>query len=77
MGFVQESIRAVECPDTSTLCCYLISSLERANIKLASVVSDIMGVSGRAMLEALMAGKADPAAMAAWAKRRMRSKIPL
>ena len=51
--------------------------LERANIKLASVASDIMGVSGRAMLEALIAGKADPATMADLAKRRMRSKIPL
>jgi transposase len=51
--------------------------LERANIKLASVVSDIMGVSGRAMLEALIAGQADPATMADLAKRRMRSKLPL
>jgi len=51
--------------------------LERANIKLASVASDIMGVSGRAMLEALIAGQADPATMADLAKRRMRSKIPL
>src|SRR5215510_13269746 len=51
--------------------------LERANIKLASVASDIMGVSGRAMLEALIAGRADPAAMAELAKRRMRRKIPL
>jgi len=51
--------------------------LERANIKLASVISDIMGVSGRAMLEALIAGRATPAAMAELAKRRMRSKIPL
>jgi len=50
--------------------------LERANIKLASVASDVLGVSGRAMLEALMAGQADPATMAALAKRRMRSKIP-
>jgi transposase len=51
--------------------------LERANIKLASVIADILGVSGRAMLEALIAGRADPAAMAELAKRRMRSKIPL
>jgi transposase len=51
--------------------------LERANIKLASVASDIMGVSGRAMLEALIAGRADPVAMAELAKRRMRRKIPL
>src|SRR5262249_5304887 len=51
--------------------------LERANIKLASVLADIMGVSGRAMLEALIAGRVDPATMAELAKRRMRSKIPL
>jgi transposase len=51
--------------------------LERANLKLASVASAIMGVSGRAMLEALIAGKADPATMADLAKRWMRSKIPL
>src|SRR5215468_6865163 len=51
--------------------------LERANIKLASVIADIMGVSGRAMLEALIAGRVDPATMAELAKRRMRSKIPL
>jgi transposase len=51
--------------------------LERANIKLASVASDVLGVSGRAMLEALIAGQTDPATMAALAKRRMRSKIPM
>jgi transposase len=51
--------------------------LERANIKLAAVASDVLGVSGRAMLEALIAGQAEPAAMAMLAKRRMRSKIPL
>src|SRR5262245_27344267 len=51
--------------------------LERANIKLASVIADIMGVSGRAMLEALIAGRVDPATMAELAKRRMRAKIPV
>jgi transposase len=51
--------------------------LERANIKLASVASDVLGVSGRAMLEAWIAGQADPATMAALAKRRMRSTIPI
>src|SRR6516165_8789904 len=51
--------------------------LERANIKLASVITDVLGVSGRAMLAALIAGRADPATMAELAKRRMRSKIPL
>jgi transposase len=65
---VQERVREVN---------RLQGVLERANIKLASVASDIMGVSGRAMLEALIAGKADPATMADLAKRRMRAKIPL
>src|SRR5262252_9301076 len=51
--------------------------LERANIKLASVATDIMGVSGRAMLEALIAGRADVATMAELARGRMRTKIPV
>jgi transposase len=51
--------------------------LERANIKLASVATDVMGVSGRAILAALVEGHADPATMAELAKGRMRSKIPL
>jgi transposase len=51
--------------------------LERANIKLAAVATDMMGVSGRAILAALVAGRADPATMAELAKRRLRSKIPL
>ena len=51
--------------------------LERANSKLASVIADILGVSGRALLEALLAGRAEPAARAELAQRRMRSKMPL
>ena len=50
--------------------------LEDAGIKLSAVASDIVGVSGRAMLEALIAGDRDPAALADLAKRRMRVKIP-
>lgn len=50
--------------------------LEDAGIKLSSVASDISGVSGRAMLEALIAGQRDPAELADLAKRRLRSKIP-
>ena len=50
--------------------------LEDAGIKLSSVASDITGVSGRAMLAALIAGERDPAQLADLAKRRMRSKIP-
>lgn len=50
--------------------------LEDAGIKLSSVATDISGVSGRAMLEALIDGQRDPAALAELAKRRLRSKIP-
>jgi transposase len=50
--------------------------LEDANIKLASVASDVLGVSGRAMLGALVRGEADPARLAELAKRRLRGKIP-
>jgi len=50
--------------------------LEDAGIKLSSVASDITGVSGRAMLGALIAGERDPAQLADLAKRRLRSKIP-
>jgi transposase len=51
--------------------------LERANIKLAAVATDIMGVSGRSILAALVEGRADPATMAELAKGRMQAKIPL
>jgi transposase len=48
--------------------------LEDAQIKLSSVASDIFGASGRAMLEALMAGERDPKVLAQLAKRRLRAK---
>jgi transposase len=51
--------------------------LERANSKLASVVTAVMGVSGRAMVDALMAGRADPAPMAELARGRLRSQSPV
>jgi transposase len=50
--------------------------LEGANIKLAAVAKDITGVSGRDMLAALLAGSTDAAAMAQFARGRMREKIP-
>jgi transposase len=50
--------------------------LEGANIKLASVASDVLGVSGRLMLEALIVDETDEKAMADLAKGRMRSKMP-
>jgi transposase len=49
--------------------------LEDAQIKLSSVASDIFGVSGRAMLEALIAGQRDPKVLAQLAKRRLRTKL--
>lgn len=49
--------------------------LEDANLKLSSVATDIMGVSSREMLAAIIAGKDDPEALAELAKGRMRSKI--
>ena len=48
--------------------------LEDALIKLSTVATDIMGVSGRAMIEALIAGRRDPKALAELARGRMRVK---
>jgi transposase len=48
--------------------------LEDALIKLSSVATDIFGVSGRAMLEALVAGQRDPEALAGLARGRLRVK---
>ena len=48
--------------------------LEDALIKLSSVISDILGISGRAMLDALIAGERDPHALAELARGRMRGK---
>jgi transposase len=54
----------------------LQKTLEGANIKLASVATDIMGVSGRQMLAALVGGTTDGAALAQLAKGRLREKRP-
>jgi len=54
----------------------LQKTLEGANIKLAAVARDIMGVSGRAMLEAMVAGTSDPTTLAQLARRQLRGKIP-
>jgi transposase len=50
--------------------------LHDANIKLGSVASDILGVSGRAMLQAIVEGERDPQRLAALARRRLRRKLP-
>ena len=51
--------------------------LEGGNIKLASVATDVLGVSGRAMLDALAAGETDAAAMSELARGRLRDKREL
>ena len=52
----------------------LQKTLEGANIKLASVASDILGKSGRQMLDALVAGETDATALAQLAQGRLRQK---
>jgi len=50
--------------------------LESANLKLAAVATDVLGTSGRAMLEALLGGEQDPAVLAELARGRLRAKLP-
>jgi transposase len=54
----------------------LQKTLEGANIKLASVATDILGKSGREILTALVAGETDGAALAQLAQGRLREKLP-
>jgi transposase len=54
----------------------LHKTLEDAGIKLASVASDVLGIAGRAMLEALVQGTTDPAMLAELARGRLRGKLP-
>jgi transposase len=51
-------------------------TLEDCNIKLSSVATDILGVSGRAMIESIIAGEKDPNKLAEFARRKLRAKIP-
>jgi transposase len=51
----------------------LQKTLEDANIKLDSAISDVVGVSGRAMIEALIAGESDPGKLAEFAHRRLKA----
>ena len=50
--------------------------LEDAGVKLATVATDVMGVSGREMMRALIEGQADPEALAELAKGKLRVKLP-
>jgi hypothetical protein len=51
----------------------LQKTLEEANIKLDSVISDVTGASGRAMIEALIAGETDPLRLARLASSRIKA----
>jgi transposase len=51
-------------------------TLEGANIKVAGIATDILGKSGRQMLELLVAGETDPAVLAQCARGKMKAKIP-
>jgi transposase len=51
----------------------LQKTLEDANIKLDSVISDVMGLSGRKMIEALIGGESDPEQLAQLAHRRIKA----
>lgn len=50
--------------------------LEDAGVKVTSVLSDVMGASGRAMVEALVAGTTDPQVLADLARGKLRQKLP-
>lgn len=51
-------------------------TLEGGNVKLASIATDVMGKSGREILDALLAGATDPGVLAEMAKGRLRTKLP-
>ena len=51
-------------------------SVAPSSAKLGAVVSEVVGASGRAMLEALLAGERDPQVLADLAKGRLRQKLP-
>jgi transposase len=57
-------------------CQRLHKTLEDASIRLGSVATDVLGVSGRAMLRALLAGERDPKVLAELARGRLRNKRP-
>ena len=68
--------RAQLVADKATVANRIQKVLEDANIKLGSVATDVLGVSGRDMIEALIAGETDPEHLADKARKRLRAKIP-
>jgi len=68
--------RAMLTQEHSSICNRIQKVLEDANIKLGSVASDVFGVSGRAILRALMNEENDAEALANLSKGTLRKKIP-
>jgi hypothetical protein len=60
----------------SAVACRIQKLLEQCNIKLGSVASNVLGVSGTAMLHALASGETDPQRLADLARKQLRRKIP-
>jgi transposase len=68
--------RAQLVSETTRVANRIHKTLEDANIKLSSVASDVLGLSGRDILQALIEGKQQPAEMAELARSSLRAKIP-
>jgi len=69
-------MRAVLAQERSSIINRIEKTLEDPNLKLGVVASDVVGASGRAMLEAIVKGETDPAVLAELAKGTLRNKIP-
>jgi transposase len=69
-------MRAGLAQERSSIINRIEKTLEDPNLKLGVVASDVVGASGRAMLEAIVKGETDPAILAELAKGTLRNKIP-
>jgi len=69
-------MRATLAQERSSIINRIEKTLEDPNLKLGVVASDVVGASGRAMLEAIVKGETDPAILAELAKGTLRNKIP-
>ena len=69
-------LRVTVVEDLNRVTCRIQKVLEDANLKLASVASDTVGASGRAMLAAIISGQTDPAQLAQMSRGKLRRRIP-
>jgi len=69
-------MRATLAQERSSIISRIEKTLEDPNLKLGVVASDVVGASGRAMLEAIVGGETDPGTLAELAKGTLRNKIP-